>query len=50
MIRLITAGAMALLLAACGGDAKDEGGNTPNANASKVVTDASAEYLLGEEI
>ncbi|MGK0155018.1 MAG: hypothetical protein ACI9SE_001978 [Neolewinella sp.] len=52
MIRLITAGAFALLLAGCTADAKPdvEGGNTPTANEVKVVTDTTAKYELGKNI
>ena len=52
MIRLITAGALALLLVGCTADAKTEGegGNTPNANEVKVATDAQSKFELGKPI
>tara|TARA_R110002072_G_scaffold269796_2_gene429122 strand:+ start:36246 stop:36404 length:159 start_codon:yes stop_codon:yes gene_type:complete len=52
MIRFLTAGAFALLLAGCTADAKTDGkgGNTPNANEVKVATDASSKFELGKPI
>lgn len=50
MIRLITVGVCALLLAGCGAEPKsgNEGGNTPAAN--EVTTDTSAKFELGKDI
>lgn len=52
MIRLITAGAFALLLAGCTADATTDaaGGTTPVASEVKVATDANAKYELGKNI
>lgn len=53
MIRLITAGAFALLLAGCTADPITEAGGgaaTPSSNEVKVATDATAKYELGKNI
>ena len=51
MIRFIAAGAMALLLAGCTADKKeDNGGSTPNANEANVATNATAKYEIGKPI
>jgi hypothetical protein len=52
MIRLITAGAFALLLAGCTAEAISEakGDTTPSSNEVKVATDATAKYVLGKDI
>ena len=53
MIRLITAGAIALLLAGCTAEAlkeAGEGGNTPASNETKVVAAASSKFELGKPI
>lgn len=48
MIRLITAGACALLLASCG--ALDGNGNNAMANTEAVATDSMAKLELGRDI
>ncbi|MGK0299285.1 MAG: hypothetical protein ACI89X_000147 [Planctomycetota bacterium] len=58
MIRLITAGAIALLFAGCTADAPKETGeggntpasNTPASNETKVVAAASSKFELGKPI
>lgn len=52
MIRLITAGAFALLLAGCTADAKPEveGGTTPVGNEVNVATEVTTKFELGKPI
>lgn len=50
MIRLITVGVCALLLAGCSAEPKsgEEGGNTPTTN--EATTSTSAKFELGKDI